>query len=163
MNERALHPRRAGGSDVAGLMEAAGAALLFIGAYVPWVMTVAFVATVSVRGVDTDYARVLPLLPLLALGLLAWRWYARRARWIHLVVAVLGVAAIVLAAGFVVMTKRGAAHAQESLTQSVGPMLPGTVAVRFDIGIYLTVAGGAAMIVGGILGAGQDRPAPRSG
>ena len=163
MNENALSPRQAGGSDVAGLTEAAGAALVFIGAYVPWVMTVAFVATVSVRGVDTDYARVLPILPLLALGLLAWRWYVRRARWIHLVVAVLGVAAIVMAGRFVVMTQRGAAHAQQSLTQSVGPLLPGTVAVRFDIGIYLTVAGGAAMIVGGILGARQDRRAPRSG
>jgi hypothetical protein len=163
MSKGALHPPQTGRADVTGLAEAAGAALVFIGAYVPWVMTFAFVATVSVRGVDTDYGRALPLLPLLALGMLAWRWYVRRARWVHLAVVVLGMAAIVLAVGFVITTKRGAANVQESLTRSVGPTLPGTVDVRFDAGIYLTVAGGAAMIVGGILGAGQDRPARRSG
>ncbi len=159
MNEGAPHPQPgAGGSDVAGLVEAAGAALLFIGAYVPWVMTFAFVATVSVRGVDTDYGRVLPLLPLLAMGLLAWRWYIRRARWVHLAVAVLGMAAIALAVGFVVMTKRGAQNAQESMTRSVGPTLPGTVGVRFDVGIYLTVAGGAVIVAGGVLGVVHDHP-----
>ncbi len=158
MKEGAPHPQPpAGGSDVAGLMEAAGAALVFIGAYVPWVMTFAFGATVSVRGVDTDYGRVLPLLPLLAIGLLAWRWYIRRARWIHFAVAVLGVAAIAVATGFVVITKRGSQTAQESLTLSVGPTLPGTVGVRFDVGIYLTVAGGAAMVAGSVLGGLHDQ------
>jgi len=162
MNKVAVQSPHTWGSDVAGLAEAAGALLVFVGAYVPWVMTFAFVATVSVRGVDTDYGRVLPLLPLLALGMLAWRWYVRKARWVHLAVTVLGMAAIVIAVAFVVTTKRGAANAREPLARSGGSTLPGTVDVRFDVGIYLTVASGTTLIAGGILGAGQDLTKRRS-
>lgn len=156
MSDGAQDPLWTRDLDIAGLTESAGAVLLFIGAYVPWVITFALVATVSVRGVDTDYGRTLPLLPLFALGLLAWRWYIRRACWVHPVVAVLGMAAIALATWFVVQTNQGAANAQEFLTRSVGSTLPGTVGVRFDVGIYLTVTGGAAMIAGGVIGVVHD-------
>ena len=143
-------------SETARLVEGAGAALMFIGAYVPWVVTFALFTSVPVRGVDTSYGRVLPLIPLFAVGLLAWRSYVRRARWVHLVIIVLGVLSITLATLYVIEVNRNLARAQQSLARS-GQVLPGTVRVRFDVGIYLTGAGGAAMLIGGILGIRRER------
>lgn len=149
-------PRASGG--IAGLVEGAGAGLILIGAYVPWVVSFAFFTSVPVRGVETTYGRFLPLIPLLAFALLAWRWYARRARWVHLPIVVLGIATGVLTIVYAVEVNRNLARTQQSLARS-GQVLPGAVRVNFDVGIYLTAAGGAAMVVGGILGAGSRRPA----
>jgi hypothetical protein len=141
---------------IAGLVEGAGAGLTLIGAYVPWVVSFALFTTVPVRGVETAYGRVLPLIPLAALGLLAWRWYMRRARWVHLGIAGLGISTIMLTLLYAVEVKRNLVRAQESLARS-GQMLPGSVRVDFDVGLYLTAAGGAAMLVGGILGLASER------
>ena len=140
---------------IAGLVEGAAAALVFIGAYVPWVHTFVLFTSVSVRGVDTRYGAILPLIPLVALGLLAWRWYARRARWAHLVVCALGVLVVVLALVYAVEVKRNLAQAQQSIARS-GQLLPGSIRVGFDVGIYLTVTGGAAMVGGSLLGLRQE-------
>lgn len=143
--------------SLAGLLEGAGAVLIFIGAYVPWVVTFALFTGVPVRGVDTAHGRILPLIPLVAFALLAWRWYARRARWVHLGIIALGIGIVVLAMGYAVGVKRTLVRAQQSIARS-GQALPGTVSVRFDVGIYLTAAGGAAMAIGGLVGISQDRP-----
>lgn len=142
----------------AGLVEGAGAALILIGAYVPWVVSFALFTTVPVRGVETPYGRVLPLIPLVALGLLAWRWYARRARWVHLPIMALGIATVALAIAYAVEVNRNLTRTQQSLERS-GQVLPGAVRVNFDVGIYLSAAGGAAMVVGGALGVLQERRA----
>lgn len=144
------------GVRVSGLLEVAGAALVFIGAYVPWAVTTALLADVPVRGVDTDYGRVLPLLPLAALGLLAWSWYVRRAPWVHALVVALGAVLLVLALVYALQVKRNLTRAQESLFRS--GQFPGTVDVRFDVGMYLTAAGAASLIAGGALGTREHRP-----
>ncbi|MGQ0571631.1 MAG: hypothetical protein ACT4P5_19180 [Armatimonadota bacterium] len=152
--------RTAGG--VAGLVEGAGAGLILIGAYVPWVVSFALFTSVPVRGVETPFGRVLPLIPLVALGLLAWRWYARKARWVHLPIMALGIATVALAIAYAVQVNRNLARTQQSLARS-GQVLPGTVRVNFDVGIFLSAAGGAAMVIGGILGVRQDGAVPREG
>ena len=130
--------------------------MILIGAYVPWVVTFALFTSVPVRGVDTEYGRILPLIPLLALGLLAWRWYVRPARWVHFTIIALGVFTIALAVVYVVTVQRNLSQAQQSLAR-LGQLLPGTVRVGFDIGIYLTLGGAAAMLAGGLLGIKQDQ------
>ena len=157
MNVKTPPPSTEAGLGIAGLLEGAGAALMFIGAYVPWVVSFALFVTVPVRGVQTTYGRILPIIPLFALGLLAWRWYVRRARWVHLPILLLGIATVTLALVYAVEVKRNLARTQQSLARS-GQVLPGTVRVDFDVGIYLTVAAGSAMFIGGILGLRQDRP-----
>ncbi len=154
------HAEQGPDGSLANLVEGAGAGLSFIGAYVPWVVTFAFIATVPVRGVDTPYGRLLTLIPLLVFGLLAWGWYARRARWVHPIIIALGTVTIVLAVAYTVGVKRNLAQAQQSIGRSLGQVLPGTVTVRFDVGLYLAVAGGAAMVIGGFLGMSQDRTSP---
>ncbi len=142
---------------VAALVEGAGAVLVFIGAYVPWAVTSALITVVPVRGIDTHYGRVLPLIPLVALGLLAWRWYVRRARWAHAIILGLGILAVALTVAYVVGVKRDLARVEQSVTRSLGQAFPGTIHVQFDAGIYLTVAGGVAMFVGGLIGSAEDR------
>lgn len=146
-----------GNKSIAGLVEGAGAALIFIGAYVPWVVSFALFTSVPVRGIQTTYGRALPIISLVALSLLAWRWYVTRARWVHLAILALGIAAVTLALAYTVEVKRNLARTQQSLARS-GQVLPGAVRVDFDVGIYLTVAGGVAMFIGGILGIRRDRP-----
>lgn len=141
--------------ETATLVEAIGAGGLLIAAYTPWVVTSALFMTVPVRGVDTSYGRMLVLVPLTAFGLLAWRWYARRARWVHVAIAVLGLITGALVATYAVQVKENVARAQQSLTRS-GQAFPGTVQVTFDMGSYLAVASALALLVGGILGIRED-------
>lgn len=156
MNQEARPERKTTRAETARLVEAAGAGLILIGAYVPWVVSFALFTSVPVRGVETTFGRVVPLIPLAAFALLAWRWYARRAPWIHVAVAGLGVATIALVLAYAVEVKRNLVRAQESLASS-GQVLPGSVRVDFDVGLYLTAAGGAAMLLGGILGIASER------
>lgn len=88
------HPGRT--SNLPALLEGGGAALIFIGAFVPWVVTVALVASVPVRGVKRPLGVFSLSSHLRRSGLLAWRWYTPRARWVHLVIALLGASAIAL-------------------------------------------------------------------
>ncbi len=144
------------GRGIAGLVEGAGAGLILIGAYVPWVVSFALFTSVPVRGVETTYGRVLPLIPLVALGLLAWRWYARRARWVHLPILALGIGTVALTIVYAVEVRRNLVRTQESLTRS-GQVFPGSVRVDLDVGLYLTAVGGAAMMIGGVLGITSGR------
>lgn len=132
-------------------LEGAGGALAFIGAYVPWVVTTALITSVPVRGADTEYGRILPLIPLVAGGLLAWRWYSQGTRWVHVIIAACGVIIIALGLAYAAGVSRNLARTQESLSRS-GLTLPGTVSVRFDVGFYLSLIGGAAMAAGGAMG-----------
>jgi len=143
---------------LAALAEGAGAVLIFIGAYVPWVQTFALFTSVSVRGVKIDptYGRLLPLIPLVALGLLAWRWYVGRGRWVHLAILVLGILTLALTLMYGVNVKRDLMRAQQSLARA--GQLPGTVRVDLDVGFYITLAGGAMLAVGGFLGRRQGGP-----
>ncbi len=144
--------------DTAALVVGAGAALIFIGAYVPWVQTFALFTSVSVRGVKIDptYGRLLPLIPLVALGLLAWRWYTKRGRWVHMTILVLGILTLALTLTYGVKVKRDLMRAQQSLARA--GQLPGTVRVDLDVGFYITLAGGAMLAVGGLLGRRRGGP-----
>ncbi len=132
-------------------LQGAGAALVFIGAYVPWVVTTALITSVPVRGADTEYGRILALIPLAAAGLLAWRWYMGGSRSVHLAVAACGVVIVALGLIYATGVSRNLARTQQSLARS-GLTLPGTVSVRFDVGFYLSLIGGAAMAAGGAMG-----------
>ena len=156
MNQEAGQERRRARAETARLVEGAGAGLILIGAYVPWVVTFALFTSVPVRGVETTFGRVVPLIPLAGFALLAWRWYVRRAPWVHVAVAGLGIAAIALVLAYAVEIKRNLVRAERSLAKS-GQVLPGSVRVDFDVGLYLTAVGGAAMLVGGILGLASER------
>lgn len=151
--------------ELAVLAEGAGAVLVLVGAYSPWARTFVLFTSASERGVDatclgTTCRHLLPLIPLVVLGLLAWRWYVRRAVWAHLVILALGAVTLALALAYVIGLQARLARAEQSLSQ-VG-QLPGTVRVDLDIGPYLTVAGGAAMAAGGLLGSKKDRLPRRS-
>lgn len=146
--------------SVSLLAEGAGAALIFIGAYSPWVVTFALFTSVPVRGVDVDWGQILPLIPLAALGLLAWRWYARHATWVHAAILALGIVTLVFALAYAVHVKRNLTKATESLRRA--GQFPGAIDVRFDIGMYLSVAGSAAMIGGGILGISGNKQKDRA-
>ena len=148
-------PSPPGESGRASLLAAAGAILVFIGGYVPWVVTTALFSDLPVRGVETPWGRRLLLLPLAALGLLAWQWYVRRARWVHAVILVLGAMIVGVALAYAVQVRGNLARARESLAAS--GQLPGAVNVRFDVGLYLTVVGGAALILGGGVGIRESR------
>ena len=128
MNESEEGSQATRGTSVSlpALMEGAGAGLIFIGAYIPWVVTFALLSSVPVRGVDTTYGRILPLVPLVALGLLAWRWYAGRARWVHLAIIALGMLIVIVTVAYAVGVKRNLARAQQAIARS-GQALPGTV------------------------------------
>ncbi len=76
--------------------------------------------------------------------------------WVHLAIIALGICIVVLAMVYAVGVKRNLARAQQSIARS-GQALPATVSVRFDVGFYLTAAGGAAMAIGGLVGIRQDR------
>lgn len=140
---------------LAPTLEGAGAVIVFIGAYAPWVVTVALLTPIHVRGVDTDFGRILPPIPLLGLGVLAWRWYTRRSRGAHLAFIALGVLTLALALFYANGVKHSLAQAQQSLSRSGG--LPGAVTVRLDLGMYLTIIGATAMLAGGALGSAPEK------
>lgn len=147
--------------ELAALAEGAGAILILIGAYSPWARTFVLFTSASERGVDatclvTTCRHVLPLIPLIVLGLLAWCWYVRRAVRAHLVILALGAVTMALALAYVIGLQTRLARAEQSLSQA--GQLPGTVRVALDIGFYLTVAGGGAIAAGGLLGSKKDRP-----
>ncbi len=145
-------------SGIAALAEGAGAVLIFIGAYVPWVQTFAVFTSVTVRGVKIDptYGRLLPLIPLVTLGLLAWRWYTKRGWRVHTAILVLGILTLTLTLMYGVKVKRDLVRAQQSLARA--GQLPGTVRVDLDVGFYITLTGGAMLAVGGFLGRRQEGP-----
>lgn len=132
------------------LIEGTGAGLIFISAYVPWVTTLALVSSIPVRGIDTDYGRVVVLIPLVVVTLLAWRWYTRDARWVHAAIAAVGIFLIALTVAYAVQVQRNLEGARESIARA--GQFPGTVDVRLDIGMYLAGTGSVAMIGGGLLG-----------
>ncbi len=156
VDRKAVKVSPVGGASLAGLLEGAGAVGIFIAAYTPWVVTFAFFTFVPVRGIETPYGRIIALAPLVALGLLAWRWYIGRAWWIHVIIIILGICVAGLAIMYAIDARRNLVRAQQSLIRA-GQVLPGTVRVNFDVGIYLTAAGAASMVAGGVLGFRQDR------
>ena len=161
MNRRTPDPAPSAFGGLGALVEGTGAILVFVGAYAPWAGTFFLFASTLERGVDatclmTSCRHVLPLVPLVTLGLLAWGWYIGRTKWVHLVILILGVLTLALSANYVVTLKRNVLRAEQSLARA--GQLPGTVRVVLDVGFYLTVAGGVAMVAGGLLGRRQDRP-----
>ncbi len=67
-------PRWQPASYVAVALELAGAGLILVAAFVPWVRSHAFFLLIPVRGVETDYGRVFPFLALGVFALLAYQW-----------------------------------------------------------------------------------------
>lgn len=147
--------RRVIDPSLSTLIEGAGAGLIFISAYVPWVTTLALVASVPVRGIDTDYGRIVVLIPLAVYALMAWRWYARDARWVHAAIAALGILLIALTVGYAVRVQRNLERARESIARE--GQIPGAVDLRFDIGMYLAGSGCVALTGGGLFGLVSSR------
>jgi hypothetical protein len=83
-----------------------------------------------------------------------------QARWVHAPIIILGLSILVLTAIYALDINRNVARAQHSIARSA-QTFPGMVRVQFDVGIYLSAAGGAAMVIGGVIGRREDRPQQR--
>jgi len=87
----------------------------------------------------------------LALG--AWRWYVGKAPWVHVAIGLLGVLVVARVALHFVDTQDNLRRARERLARS--PFSGAEVRIRYDTGLYLTAAAGAAMTAGAILASRQ--------
>jgi len=132
----------------------AGAAAAIIGALLPWVTaSAAFVGAISRNGIDGD-GRLTAGLGLIAgiVALVSFRAPTGPERANLIAVGVIGV--IITAVG--VYDYVHVKNALDGLTAEQRRLIVATVGV----GLYVTIAGGAAIVVGGIMG-GQVRNAAK--
>jgi hypothetical protein len=136
-------------------LESAGAGLILVGAFVPWVRSHALFLTIPVNGVQTDYGRIFPFIALSILALLAYQWSYGWRRWAPGAVLLLAIAAIVLAVLYGVQIKHRVGRISESAQHQLETplVLSGgrAFSVEFDTGYYLTLVGAGGVIVGTVL------------
>ncbi len=134
-------------------LQLAGAGLILIGAFTPWVRTHVFFLAIPVNGIDTDYGRLFPFLALAVCGILAYQWSFGWRRWLAGPVLFLGMVAIAVAIVYGVQIKGRAGKADEAAKkQSQAPFvtLGGTaLSVDLDVGYFLTLLGAGSLLAGG--------------
>ncbi len=150
---------------VAASFQLAGAGLILIGAFIPWVQSHALFLTVPVRGAETDYGRLFPAIALVVLALLAYQWSFGWFRWAHGVMLLLGVVALAVAVVYAVQVTqrvdRIAKSAQEQLGSPLTLSGESPFRVEFDIGYYLTLLGACGLVAGAVMGLrGHRHPSP---
>jgi len=89
------------------------------------------------------------------LALLVWRWYVRRTPWVHVAIGLLGILLIARVALYVVTTENNVRRARDRLTRS--PFVGAEVSVRYEAGLFMTAAAGAAIAAGAVLANRQER------
>ncbi len=148
-------PRERPASYAAVALEFAGAGLILVGAFVPWVRSHAFFLTIPVNGVQTDYGRMFPFVALSVFGLLAYQWSFGWRRWVPGAALLLAIAAIVFVVLYGVQVKDRVGRISESVQQQPGGplVLSGgrAFSVEFDVGYYLTLLGAGTVVVGAAL------------
>jgi len=141
-------------SHAAVVAQSAGAGLILIAAFVPWVRSHAFFLQIPVRGVETDYGRVFPFLALGVFAVLAYQWSYGWQRWGAGLVLLIGAVSLAVAIVYGVQVKQRAIKANEATKkQPEQPLVLGggtMFSVDFDVGFYLTLLGGGGVIGGAI-------------
>ena len=137
-------------------LQLAGAGLILIGAFTPWIQSHALFLTIPVRGSETDYGRLFPAIALAVFAILAYQWSFGWRRWAHYVILLLGGIVITVAVLYgVQVTQRVHRIAESTRDQPGAPLiLSGQAAfsVEFDIGYYVTLIGGGGLLAGGVIG-----------
>ncbi len=140
--------------QLAVALQLAGAGLILIGAFVPWVRSQAFFLVIPVRGVETDYGQILPFLALGVYALLAYQWSFGWRRWPAGVVLSIGICAVAVGLFYGVQVQRSAIRLNvETKNQPEAPLVIGggpLFNVTFDVGYYLSLLGGLGLVVGAI-------------
>ncbi len=135
-------------------LQAAGAGLILIAAFVPWVRSHAFFLTIPVNGVQTDYGKIFPFVALAIFGLLAYQWSFGWPKWAPGAIALLAISAMTLALLYGVQVRQRVEKINASAQgQPVPLVLQGGTAFRveFDIGYYLTLLGCLGVLIGAVL------------
>jgi hypothetical protein len=134
----------------------AGAGLILIGAFVPWIQSHALFLTVPVRGIETDYGRLFPAIALAVLAILACQWSLGWRKWAHSLILVLGLVAIVVAVLYGLQVQQRVHRVAEANRDKPGVplVLSGGVAfsMEFDVGYYATVLGAGSLLAGAVVG-----------
>jgi len=137
-------------------LQLAGAGLILIGAFVPWVRSHALFLTLPVRGAETEYGRLFPAVALVVFILIAYQWAVRWHRWMHTVVLGLGILALLIAVIYAVqVTQRVRRIDTEARQKPATPLVLGSgrmFSVEFDVGYYLTLLGSGALVAGAASG-----------
>lgn len=141
-------------SQVGVAFQVAGAGLILIAAFVPWVRSHALFLAIPVSGIKTDYGRIFPFLALAAFGLLAYQWSFGWRKWAPGIVFLLAIVALVVAILYGVQVKERVGRInQSSENKSAGPfVLPGgsLFNVDLDVGYYLTLLGAGCLGAGAV-------------
>ncbi len=139
-------------SYLAVALQLAGAGLILVGTFTPWVRTHVFFLAIPVNGIKTDYGRLFPFLALAVCAILASQWSFGWRKWLAGPVLIIGVVAIAVAVVYGVQVKGRAGRADEAARkQSQAPLvvLGGTaVSVDLDVGYFLTLLGAVSLLVG---------------
>ncbi len=139
----------------------AGAGLILIGVFVPWVQSHALFLTVPVRGSETDYGRLFPTIALAVFAILAYEWSLGWRKWAHVVILLFGAVAMATAVLYgVQLVQRVHRIAETTPNQPGVPLvLSGRAmfSVEFDIGYYVTLMGAGGLLGGAVMGLRQSR------
>jgi hypothetical protein len=121
-----------------------GATLALLGAFLPWATASAVFVSVSKNGIDGDGKLTAVLAVVTGILVLTYLRSASRQAAVLVIVGVLGaIVALVGVADFVdVSSKIGDLTTEEQRL----------VSISVGIGLYLTIAAGVAIVVGGIMG-----------
>ncbi len=140
--------------QLAVALQLAGAGLILIGAFVPWVRSQAFFLVIPVRGVETDYGRILPFLALGVYAVLAYQWSYGWRRWPAWIVLCIGVSAVAVGLFYSVQVRHRVSRLEvETKNQPGVPLVIGggpAFSVAFDVGFYLSLLGGLGLVGGAI-------------
>jgi len=151
------HEARQPGSQAAALVQLAGAGLMLLGAFIPWIQSHALFMTIPIRGAETDYGRLFPAIALVALAVVAYHWSLRWRKWAHGLILLLGLVAVIVAVVYgVQVTQRVHRVAEANRDRPDAPLVLGggrpAFSVEFDVGYYVTLVGAGGLIAGAIMG-----------
>jgi len=142
-------------------LQLAGAGLILIGAFVPWIQSHALFLTVSVRGIETDYGRAFPSVALGVFAVLAYEWSLGWRKWGHSLILLLGLVAMIVALLYGVQVQQRVRRVAAANRDKPGiPLiLSGRAAfsVEFDVGYYATLLGAGSLLAGAVSGLRRPR------
>ncbi len=145
-------------------LQLAGAGLILIGAFAPWIRSHALFLTIPVRGAETDYGRLFPAIALAVLAILATQWSLGWRKWAHGLVLLLGVVVLGVAVLYgVQVTNRVHRVAVVNRDQPGSPFVLSGRALfsfEFDVGYYVTLLGAGGLLAGGIIGLRHSNGVP---
>jgi len=144
------------GPQAAALVQLAGAGLMLLGAFIPWIQSHALFMTIPIRGAETDYGRLFPAIALVVLAVVAYPWSLGWRKWAHGLILLLGLVAVIVAVLYgAQVTQRVHRVAEANREGPDAPLVLGgrpAFSVEFDVGYYVTLGGAGSLIAGAIMG-----------